>query len=180
MRLLELFRTSTPIQPLHQDGDHWMATWNDGDEQFIISFRPTDYPNTYTFYFAPNLAPDERPADFSWLTDFLKRKKSASGIFGQVVAYVRSFIAMAQPHGLVINPYEARRKRLYLSIVQALRPELASKGYIMVQPNDFTILLLKRRSRAYLQYRSEQARAMYQKVRDAKADMRAKVIGARS
>jgi hypothetical protein len=61
MRLLELFRTSTPIQPLHQDGDHWMATWNDGDEQFIISFRPTDYPNTYTFYFAPNLAPDERP-----------------------------------------------------------------------------------------------------------------------
>lgn len=162
MRLVELFQATA--QPLQQQGNEWVGEWNDDTQQFQISFQPDDhYSGCYEFWFSPT---NNRPRGFLYYKDQLNRPKSASGVLGQVVAYVRQFIAQVKPVGLLYHQLEDKRARIYSTILRVLAKELASQGYTIVQPDESTVLLVQRRSRAYLQYVAQWSKQKYEAMRD--------------
>jgi len=163
MHLVELFQ-SVATQPLQQQGDEWVGEWSDGEQQFQITFQPDEhYVGCYEFWFSPT---SHRPRGFLFYKDRLNRSQSASSVLGQVVGYARQFLTQIRPAGLLFSQLEDKRARIYTTILHALAKELASQGYTIVRPNEATVLLVQRRSRAYLQYIAHWSKQKYAAMRD--------------
>lgn len=143
----------------------WTATWNDGDRFFGVYFRPDkELPSTYDVTFSPI----EQPPGFDFTTDKLGRKKNASGVFGQVVAYIRQFLQQIHPTGLVFGAFEKGRKSLYIKMLNYLKADYQKGGYVFIQPNDYTLGIMQQRSRLYVQYQAGQLKTKLGSLQTAK------------
>jgi hypothetical protein len=165
--LTELFHANSVANALKQDGEDWTATFSDGERFFSIYFRPAkEFPGAYDVAFSPT----EQPSGFDFTTDKLGGKKNSAGVFGQVVAYIRQFLQQIHPTGLVFGAFEKVRKSLYLRMLRALQADFKQSGYVVVQPNDFTLGIMQQRSRLYLRYQADRLRTKVGDMHDAKRD----------
>lgn len=167
MQITELFHSNATPNTLQQDGDLWTATWNDGERFFDIFFRPAkELPGAYEVTFSPT----EQPPGFDFTTDKLNRKKSSVGVFGQVVAYMRQFLTTRHPAGLMFGAFESARKSLYLKMLGMLKSDFRQNGYVMVQPNEYTLGIMQQRSRLYLQYQAGRLKTKVGDLQNRKRD----------
>jgi hypothetical protein len=167
LHLTELFHSDATPNTLQQDGDMWTATWNDGDRFFGVFFRPAkEFPGAYDVSFSPT----EQPPGFDFTTDKLGRSKSAVGVFGQVVAYIRQFLDTFHPPGLVFGAFEKGRKALYLRMLGTLKADFRQGGYVLVQPDADTLGIMQQRSRLYVQYQAGRLRTKVGDLQTRKRD----------